>query len=429
MNNVPVRVSRRRYLAGVLAGMTAGCVGSTGGLGPNASIPTEFDRPKYAASYSSRGSWPQFGKTAARAAYTTESTIPTSNVGGAWLRTIDEEDHGATIPVVDDRHVYVGHTTALVAFDPKAGEQRWQTPLPDAWTEGIALVGDSVLVVTVEEDGAVSHLRAFATRDGTGVWEQSVPGTPTGNPAIVDDTILVAIRDDTPDAGTNAVYAYESDGTQRWRRDLAKKPFSAVFADSDAAFVTTTTNHIVALDLRDGAELWSSKVADPYERGETPTIQGTPALNDDHIYAPGVDSHLYAVNRSDGSAAWTTTLIEESPTNALPSPAVTDETVYVNTYHGGVIALAKTDGSERWRTGKPGGLRAPVASTETVICVHDAALTAYTSESDRLWNVQLRRGDSSGTAAYTMAPQVAVAHGMVYVSLADSRVYAIGGAN
>lgn len=416
--NTPDR-TRRCFLTTLLCGVTAGCVGPLDRV-MGGSVPTEFDHPKYANSYVPAGTWPQTDYDAARSGYTSASTIPPSAVGGAWLRTIAPGDHGTSPPVIDEERLYVGHPSAIAAYNPKTGAEAWQTSLTVDFIRGITLASEYVIIGTATEDRDTVSLRAFQRDTGRDAWTQSLPDSLTGGPAVVDDRLLVATRE--PDA---TVYAFHQDGTPIWQTPLSIAPYTPVSADSDGVFVTAADGTLVALDPRDGRKRWATSIAQPYE-GDSPPIQGTPALDADHLYAPGIDASLYAIDRTDGSTAWTTALMESEYGNALPSPAVTESTVYASTHHGGLIALAASDGHERWRV-PTGGLEAPAATQDGVISVQSETLAAYTSAGEELWTFEMPRGDAPASAGYIMDPSIALAHGMVYVSLSDSRIYGIGG--
>ncbi len=416
--NTPDR-TRRCFLTTLLSGVTAGCIGPLDRV-MGGSVPTEFDQPRYANSYAPTGTWPQPDYDAARSGFTPASTIPRSAVGGAWLRTIAPGDHGTTPPVIDGERLYVGHPTAIVAYNPKTGAEEWQTSLTVDFIRGITLASEYIIIGTALEDRETVSLRAFDRDTGTEAWSQSMPDALTGGPTVVDDTLLVATRE--PDA---TVYAFQPDGTPTWQTPLSITPYTPVSADPDGVFVTAADGTLVALDLRDGHKRWASSITQPYE-GDSPPIQGTPALDADHLYAPGIDATLYAIDRTDGSKAWTTALMENDYGNALPSPAVTESTVYASSHHGGLIALATSDGHERWRA-PTGGLQAPAATHDGVISVQSETLAAYTSTGEERWRFEMQRGDAPASAGYVMDPSIAVAHGMVYVSLSDSRIYGIGG--
>lgn len=415
----PLYRSRRGFLTTLLTGVTAGCVRGLERMVSD-TPPKQFDHPRYASSYSPSGTWPQTDYDAARSGFARASSIPRSEVGGAWLRTIAKGEHGTSPPVVDQKRLYVGNETAIAAYDPKTGARQWKTPLTVDFIRGITLANEYVIIGTATENRETVSLRAFSRDTGSEAWTESFPESLTGSPAVVDDTLLVATRN-----GDATVYAFQTDGTAKWQTPLSTIPYTPVSADSDGVFVASVDGTLVALDLGDGSKRWATSIAQPYE-GDSPPIQGTPALDTDNIYAPGIDANLYAVDRTDGSEDWTTALMEDDYGNALPSPAVTDSTVYASTSHGGLIALAANDGHERWRV-SAGGLQSPAATEDGVIGVQSDTISAYTSAGEQLWTFEMQRGEAPASAGYKMDPSVAVAHGMVYVSLSDSRIYGIGG--
>lgn len=398
---------------------TGGCLD---GVAPSTSVPRRIDQPEYAASYGTTTPWPLVGYDGRRSAFAPMASIPESDVGVAWLRTVAEDTPGTTAPVIDEERLYVGNESAVVAFDPETGEEQWRTSIDVEVIHGIALVDAHVVLVTITEDHDAFHLRAFSRRTGSSTWTRRFPSIVTGDPVVVDGRMFVATRD--PDA---TVYAIEADGSVTWTANPGGTPYTPLTADGEAVYVTTAAGRVVAFDPTDGTRRWTATVRSSVE-GDSPPIQGTPAMDADRVYLPGIDARLYTLERSTGDPGWSATLLENDFGNALPSPAVSESAVYANTAHGGLISLEKADGRERWRTDS-GGLEPPAVSGDVVVGVERDAIRAYSLAGEPLWTVEMVVGDAPGDAGYIMDPAVALAHGMVYVTLEDSRVYAIGGAN
>jgi len=414
----PLRPTRRDVLAAVGMTVTGGCLD---GAPLSKSVPKRIDQPEFAASYGTTAPWPQVGYDGRRSAFAPTASVPRADAGVAWLRTVAEDHPGTSAPVVDEEQLYVGNESAVVAFDPETGEEQWRTAIDVEVVHGIALVDEQVVLVTITEDHDAFHLRAFSRRSGSSTWTRRFPDIMTGAPAIVDGRMYVATRD--PDA---TVYAIQANGSVRWASTPGGTPYTPVTVDGEALYVTTAAGRVVELDPTDGTRRWTATVPATVD-DDSPPIQGTPAMDSDRLYLPGIDARLYTIDRSTGEPGWSATLLEDDFGNALPSPAVSGSAVYVNTAHGGLIALATADGRERWRT-ESGGLEPPAVSRDAVVGVERDAIRGYSLAGEPRWTVEMVVGDAPGDAGYIMDPAVAIAHGMVYVTLEDSRVYAIGGA-
>jgi hypothetical protein len=60
-----------------------------------------------------------------------------------------------------------------------------------------------------------------------------------------------------------------------------------------------------------------------------------------------------------------------------------------------------------------------------VVVPRDDGVVAYETSANRRWTVDITVPDI-GRAGYIMDTEVALAHGMCYVGVADGRVYALG---
>ncbi|WP_435157507.1 PQQ-binding-like beta-propeller repeat protein [Haladaptatus sp. DFWS20] len=404
----------------------SGCIAPTiPGHSNGKAVPTPFTNDAYKASYVPDGRWVVEGHDGGRTR-DAESALPRGDVGVAWLRRPGTDPHGATPPIVGPNRVYIGYTESstdadnpdayLAGFDAKTGDQQLAKHLDTGRTVGLAVAGDRLLAVTRSPDYDQTTLRAL-TRNGVVQWTDTLPDV-TGSPAVVDRTCYLATRDED-----NAVYAYTVDGTQQWRTSIDGKCSTATCADRDGVYVGVSDGRIAALDTTTGERRWSKQIATPVEC--CPDIQATPAVADGHLYVPGIAEELIAADTADGTVLWRTTVVDENYGNAIPSPAVTADTAYVNTYHGGLVAIDIADGSIRWRSAENGYNQPPAAGDGGVVVPRDDAVVAYETSDNHTWTIEITVSNI-GMAAYIMDTEVALAHGMCYIGVADGRLYAIG---
>ncbi|WP_227377581.1 PQQ-binding-like beta-propeller repeat protein [Haladaptatus halobius] len=404
----------------------SGCIAPTiPGLSNGKAVPAPFTNDAYKASYVPDGRWVVEGHDGGRTKYT-ESTLPHGDVGVAWLRRPGTDPHGATPLIVGPNRVYIGYTESstdadnpdayLAGFDAQTGDQQLEKHLDTGRTVGLAVAGDRLLAVTRSPDYDQATLTAL-TRNGAIQWTDTLPDV-TGSPAIVDRTCYVATRDED-----NAVYAYSLDGTRQWRTSIDGQCYTATCADRDGVYVGLTDGRIAALDATTGEQRWSKQIATPDEC--CPDIQGTPTVADGRLYVPGIAEELVAADTADGTVLWRTTTVDEDYGNAIPSPAVTADTAYVNTYHGGLVAIDISDGSIRWRSAENGYNQPPAAGDGSVVVPRNDSVVAYEMSDSHAWTIEITVPDI-GMAAYIMDTEVALAHGMCYVGVADGRLYAIG---
>ncbi|SEP10058.1 PQQ enzyme repeat-containing protein [Halogranum amylolyticum] len=232
---------------------------------------------------------------------------------------------------------------------------------------------------------------------------------------ISSSTCYLATRDDD-----NAVYAYSLDGTRQWRTPIDGECYTATCADRDGVYVGLTDGRIAALDAATGEPRWSEQIATPDEC--CPDIQGTPTVADGRLYVPGIAEELVAADTADGTVLWRTAIVDEDYGNVIPSPA---DTAYVNTYHGGLVAIDISDGSIRWQSTEHGANQSPVFGDGGVVVPWSDSVVVYETSDSPVWTINIPVPDF-GMAGYIMDTEVALAHGMCYVGIADGWIYAIG---
>ena len=278
------------------------------------------------------------------------------------------------------------------------------------------MAGDRLLAVTRSSNYDQATLTAL-TRNGAIQWTDTLPDV-TGSPAVMNGTCHLATRDED-----NAVYAYSLDGTQQWRTSIDGECYTATCADRDGVYVGLSDGRIAALDAATGEQRWSKQIATQVEC--CPDIQATPTVADGRLYVPGLAGELVAADTANGTVLWRTTIGDEDDGNAIPSPAVTADTAYVQTYHGGLVAIDIADGSIRWRSAEKEDNQPPAVGDGGVVVPQNDSVVAYETSDSQAWTIKIPVPDI-GMAGYIMDTEVALAHGMCYVGVADGRLYAIG---
>lgn len=420
------RFLRRAAAAGVLATLS-GCTGRPlpGPFGDDP-VPGRATNEAYGASYAPGGEWPVVGHDGGRTGHG-RSAVPTGDVDVAWRRRPGDDPHRTHGPVVGPDRVYTlfseqsdddrDPVVSLVGLDAETGDQQVQTRLWPGYPAGVALAGDRLVTLTRGPEYDTVTLTALDRQEGRREWSATIPDV-TGPPAVVDDTCYLATRGDD-----HAVYAYALDGTRLWRTSVDGECYTAVCADESGVYVGLVDGRIAAFDRDSGATRWTTQTAS-FAQGR-PAIQGMPTVDDGRLYVPGMQGELVAADGTDGTVLWRTTVIEDDYGNRVPSPTVAGETVFVSTHHGGVLALDATDGSTRRELSAEGDDRPLAVSDDTVVVPRHRSVDAFTSGGDTEWTVDLTVPDI-GHVGYIMDTEVALAHGMCYVAVADGRVYALG---
>ncbi|WP_276255208.1 PQQ-binding-like beta-propeller repeat protein [Halomontanus rarus] len=474
---------RRGVLATLGVTLSGGCLESF--QSRSESPPDEFDRSAYADGFTSHGPWEVDRCDSAGTGHNPTSRLPTGDVDAAWLRTVDGTIDPRTVPVTDDRLVYVGHQQstdagqrgAVTALEGRTGTREWTTVLKlptsgdagadDAGTQtrtrnwdtvgGLARDGETVYVTGHSRRFEVVLLAALDAASGAIDWQVSVPGTEYCPPVVDANGVYLpsgrAVSSEIESGGkgggeptVNALYAFSHGGTERWthRFENRKKkgkgkgmgnaiPTRNTCVADGIVYTSLTDGRIVALETDDGTPRWERTVLERTEsirdeRNGHIAVDG----DDDRLYA-SADGRLSAHSREDGSPLWTLDVAGGGATRRPLTTLVCREgTIHVGCANT-LVAVDPTDGTERWRL-------EDAAVGESLAGTGDGLVSASVSASDSgsgttvagidlvgetQWSVD-PRGDSGAEATDDVNPRVISAHDVVYLAFADGRVYAIG---
>lgn len=420
-------MQRREVLAGAtgVLGLGGGCVSALRG------VPYRLDRPHLAARYRRAGVWETVGKRATRTAVT-DSRPPTENVGPAWLRTPARPGTDTTPPVIGDRYAFVAFRDVsnvpeedeppvrLAAYDARDGTEAFETTLGTGVPVDVTL-GSSVAFVTTWTDrrrapSVPSEVSAVEPEDGTIRWTRSIPRA-TGPPALLDDTLWV------PATATDGTLVTLTADGQTDRVELGYSAATGVAADASLLVVGTAEGTVVAIDPSTRELLWST----PLETGGEDTEGlGLPVIGSERIYFTTARA-LVALGRATGARQWRRTLLPESTGAPLAPPVVADGTIYQNRPGESVVGLDAKTGATTWRSDKPGGFNQAVVGADLLLYAASNVVHAYERDGGHRWSFTIPERDR-GLAGFSLSPSLAVAHDLVYLSLSESRFYALGGA-
>ncbi|RDZ54085.1 hypothetical protein DEQ92_08380 [Haloferax sp. Atlit-6N] len=373
--------SRRRFLQ-LLGGASlgaAGCLGRDGGS-PSTTTATETTttRAEPTTTYgptsgpdervtatppgdpalSPSGTWPQYQFDAGNTGYNPDVSVP--SVAEEYWRL-----NAGGSPVLDGERLYNLHgrgrdKSALVRRDPSTMAERsattlvryginsppvvagdrvvvttfieafclaadrdevlWRGPEMDG-IHGPPAVGDGVAVVSGGGfDGVPTHLRAFELGDGTERWHYDLGSDAKGAPAVADGAVFVVTDD--------AVHAVDlATGERRFRVESRASEWTTPVATTEAAYLTTRDDELLALAPTDGTELWRSPGT------------GTPVVADDVLHV-AVDGETATLSLDDG---------KEVAARFHGGPhARARETILVSDEHGQLFAYDSVEERRLW---------------------------------------------------------------------------------
>lgn len=138
-------------------------------------------------------------------------------------------------------------------------------------------------------------------------------------------------------------------------------PWAGLTFDAGRVFTVNSSGIMQAFDAATGAVAWSVQLPGQYSFSSPPTAVGGLV----YVGGAGSGGTLYAVKESDGSLAWTETVMNGDDS----SPAVSPTGVYVSYACGQTYDFAPASGAQLWHrstTCEGGGGRTPVLANGRV---------------------------------------------------------------
>jgi len=124
-----------------------------------------------------------------------------------------------------------------------------------------------------------------------------------GVPLVVGDLVVLS-SDDRHPRGVGHVYAIEaSSGAVRWKTRIGRGSMTDVVRLGTRLYAVTLDSELVALDLADGKQVWSSRGGPPLD-DEAMNVVATPAIYSDRIFFAGADGVVYALSTTSGAPVW-----------------------------------------------------------------------------------------------------------------------------
>ena len=208
----------------------------------------------------------------------------------------------------------------------------WMVKTKNETLASPVIAGDLLLLGTFE-----ATLDAHARADGKLVWSLKKKEPIFTNTAALKDMAFVGEGLHTAPAASLTAFSLP-DGKPLWERQFRSHVESetALDAANNRLFTCAGEEGIWALDMKDGAVLWRSKI------GHT---DATPLLHDDHLYVSAqpddkkVGAELSSLDPDDGDIEWKTAL----PGNTMGSPQMGGKDRILLTTAVGQVGPQKAD--------------------------------------------------------------------------------------
>jgi outer membrane protein assembly factor BamB len=221
---------------------------------------------------------------------------------------------------------------------------------------GSGTLRDGVLYITTN----MGKMYAIDTARGTVLWDMHLEDNPVA-PLAYDDMVL---------SGSETLYAFTADGSEKWRKDIRASSPPVPFKNS--LLVGTVDGTLYALTA-EGEEIWRTEFDGPvFPSYDTTHIYATsgsscycidedtteilwsfqtngpilspPLLIEKTVYFGGTDTSMYALNAKDGTLRWT----YRAGWGIKSTPVFADGCLFFGSLDNTFYALDAQDGVLRW---------------------------------------------------------------------------------
>ncbi len=244
---------------------------------------------------------------------------------------------------------------------------------------------------------AEAQVFALDAETGDRVWRERIRRRGEGRRAGFGGGIAYAGDRVIVTTGYGDIYALaEETGERLWHREVGVPIRTAPTVISGRAFIVTTDNQLLAIDISDGEVLWNHRA---FQESAGLLSATSPAANSDVVIAPFTSGELNAVRIQTGSVSWSDQLTRTgnftplANINAIAArPVIYDGRVYAISHSGRFVSIDLRTGERIW-TANIGSTQTPWVAGEFVYVVSlDAELICVSTRDGRIrWITQMDR--------------------------------------
>ncbi|QKY21696.1 PQQ-binding-like beta-propeller repeat protein [Halolamina sp. CBA1230] len=285
-----------------------------------------------------------------------------------------------------------GHDTShsrRVEAGPSDPTTVWGRELDGVRAAGTPALVDERLYVPADavtpESRSFNRLYSLGARAGETYWWAPLRIDLNGPPAVLGDRILVSGKRSLE---RGRVLCFGSRvGEEEWLYDVDARLTAPPTVEDGVAYVPDWSGEVHALWVADGSVLWSRRVEDTVDQGNT-TFTTPAAVDGDTLYV-GSNSGatgIVAMETDDGEVQW------RAETNPVTGgPVVYDDLLLIQSY--GLVVAYGTDGERRWGFNLVDSGHQPMAvDDEHVYAAGRETLYAITHDGERSWTYEQSEG-------------------------------------
>ena len=293
--------------------------------------------------------WPQAGNTPGKAYGNLALADAPQRVWTASIAGTSTRQRLAAAPVIGGGRLFVMDTDGVVhGIDAKTGKQIWTTAFrikgdsaAAVFGGGASFDGGRVYITT-----GLGEVAALEAETGKQLWRVKPAGPLRGSPVIAFNAVYAMTQD-------NQLVALDvSDGAVLWTVS-ASVGQSGVFGVAAPAVGQGTvvagfsTGELVAYRYENGRTLWSDALARTSLSttvGVLTDIDADPIIDRGRVFALGQGGRMAAYELVTGQRIWELNLA------GISTPAVAGEWIFTLTDDAKLLCIARGTGKARWST-------------------------------------------------------------------------------
>jgi len=301
------------------------------------------------------------------------------------------------------------------------------------WSRGAGAGNGSASRLTsspVMADGRLYMLDAEATvhaldaESGDRLWRTNLRREGEGRRAGFGGGVAYGGDRIVVTTGFGDIYGLNSEtGEELWVREIGVPIRTAPTVMSGRAFVVTTDNQLLAVDMNNGEVLWNQRA---FQESAGLIAATSPAATNDVVIAPFTSGELDAVRIQTGSLAWSDQLTRTgnftplANINAIAArPVIVDGRVYAISHSGRFVAIDLRTGERVWTTNVASTQTPWIAGNFAFVVTLDAELACISIRDGRVrWLTQLRqyRNENRETGPIQYVGPVLISNRLVVIS-------------
>jgi outer membrane protein assembly factor BamB len=242
---------------------------------------------------------------------------------------------------IDGNRVYAaGRKGEVAAFDLQSGRALWRTKTKLALSGGPGAGAGMVVVGSTFGD-----LVALNPTSGAILWKIRLNGEVLSAPAISDR--LIAIR--TVDGKLHAIAP--KDGQELWSTEqqvprLSLRGTASPVLTGDLVLCGFDNGKVEAVNVSDGSVAWETTISPAHGKTELERmddVDSTVRVSGSDVFAVGFQGRISMLALDTGQTWWS------HDASSFRTLGLDDNAIYISSADGDVVALRRRTGAELWR--------------------------------------------------------------------------------